>query len=143
MISQFDIAALTIVTVTAVGLTPTIRRYASRRLRPGDRIRIGGGLEDPPPWLSGRAHVEAVVQSILDETPPGIVIVRLPETLKVDASGRTSAGDFAALQLRSRRARWGAREIVSVRLARQPPSSEAQVAVLPVVESHAAYRRLK
>jgi hypothetical protein len=143
MTSEFDIATLTVAIMAAVGLTPTLRRYASRRLRPGDRIRLGGGLEHPAPWLSGRLHVEGVVHSLIGEQSPGIVVVRLSEYLQVDAPGRAAAGDFAVLQLRFRWARWGTREIVSVRLAGHAPSSVAEVAHLPLVESHAGYRRLK
>jgi hypothetical protein len=137
------IVALTVAAVAAVGLTPIIRRYASRRLRPGDRIRLCGGLEDPVPWLPGGSHVEGVVHSIIDAPPPGVVVVRLSETLRVDVPGRAATGDFAVLHLRHRWTRWGTRGVVSVRLAGHAPSSEAEVAGLPPIESHAGYRRLR
>ncbi len=140
---ETEILALTVAAMAAIGLTPIMLRYASRRLRPGDRLRIGAGFEVPAPWLSGRPYVEGIVHSVIDEEPPGLVIVRLSEQLRVDAEGRTAAGEFAVLHLRYRGARWGRRGVVSVRLGARSPSSAPDANGFPLVESHAMYRRVR
>lgn len=127
--------------VAAVGVAPSLLRRTSRRLRPGDRLRIFGGHEMPAPWLGGRRDVQGAVEAVLDNGGPGVVVVRLDEYLRVAAPGRGGAGSIAILELRFRGARWGRREVVSVRLAESMPHRAAEVVAFPAVESHAVYRR--
>ena len=95
------------------------------RLRVGDRVRIGGGYEDPPPWLGGRPAVTGRVSAFIDNAAE----VELDEPLVVDGASYR----VLSLRLRYRRARWTRQGIVHVEVAGAPHAW---------VESHASYRRI-
>jgi hypothetical protein len=137
-----DILVLTALAVLALWLSPWALRRLSRRLRPGDRVRISRGLEDPAPWLSGRPHVEGQVVGFI----PGLAaankfaVVRLTDALVVERPCE-ARGEYVVLGLRHRGARWGSREVVAVWLEQRQPGAFAGTTD-SLVESHAVYHRV-
>jgi hypothetical protein len=137
----------TFVAVLVVGATPFLLRRLSRRLRSGDRLRLGEGYELPPPWLGGLPHASGTVHSIIsNRAGRGCIVVRLDEPVIPDAR---IPGPFhpwkpmtwAVLSLHYPGARWSGSEIVNVALAGSPPEGPADIEAATVVESHGRYWR--
>lgn len=82
-------------------------------LRTGDRVRLSGGYDMEPPWLSGVAAVEGTVASFIpgqNKQPAAVIKLDVP----LVAKGAT--GDTLVLELRYEGATWGAMETVHVEL---------------------------
>ena len=138
-----EVLVLTAVAMLAVGASPWVLKRLSRRLRPGDLIRISGGHEEPAPWLTGRSHVEGQVLGFVlgASAAETFAVVRLAETLEVTRPV-AARGAYAILGLRFRGARWGSREVVAVWLQQGAPPHAFHGSSVSLVETHAWYRRV-
>ena len=109
-----------------------------RRLRIGDRVRLAGGYDMEPKWLSGRnACFGDCVGFIPGENNQLAAIVCLDEPVTFDGV----TGSYLVLRLRYVGARWANHETVHLELFTAPPTSlQAPSARGLWIESHASYR---
>lgn len=141
--SGTGLAVLTITTIVMGGIAVWSKWGARLRrpLRVGDRIRLSGGYDIPPPWLGGRdsitGHVVAFAET--DVSRPAAV-VKLDEVITFEELN----SDIVMLYLRYKDGRWGAGDVVHLELWRQMPpshvSQEIDSDVRKWVESHVSYR---
>ena len=105
----------------------------------GDRVRLGGGYEPDPAWLSGRTSVLGTVsQFIPGQNGSRAVVVQLDEPI----SGESLSGSTVVLQLRYVDAKWEPTETVHVELCDFTPEPKVwkNRRQGEWIESHATYR---
>jgi hypothetical protein len=126
--------------IGALALLPRIGRMFHKPLRIGDRVRISGGHQEPPPWLEGRDDVEGTVTGVV----PRAQSVSYEVTLDSPLARAATDYRFALLQLRFTDARWARNGVVHVELWAGAPSKATSGADVPHehVESHAVYRAI-
>jgi hypothetical protein len=110
-------------------------------MQTGDRVRLSGGYDFEPTWLSGRASVEgAVVDFIPGQNDTAAAVIRLDAS--ITAKGVT--GDVLVLEIRYVGATWETTGIVHIELCDFTPErkrwQDRQKGNW--VESHATYERL-
>jgi hypothetical protein len=110
-------------------------------LRAGDRVRLSGGYDMEPAWLSGEAHIEGTVDGFIpgqNAVPAAVITLDEPITA-LGAVGRT-----LVLELRYEGAGWAPTETVHVELCDFAPEPKRwqDRRQGKWVESHATYRRV-
>jgi hypothetical protein len=114
----------------------------SDKLQAGDRVRLSGGYDFEPAWLSGKASVEGTVAAFIPgQNKNPAAVIKLDEP--ISAEGAT--GDALVLELRYVGANWGSTEIVHVELCNFMPEPKRwqDRRQGKWVESHATCERLR
>lgn len=122
-------------------MTDGQRQRPAETLQAGDRVRLSGGYDWEPRWLSGRSQVDGHVAGFVPgQNDRPAALVKLDEPITVDGV----TGSVVVLELRFAGTRWSGRGTVHVELCDFDPE--------PVrwqdrdrgkwVESHATYERL-
>ena len=116
-------------------------RSAEADLQVGDRVRLAGGYDQEPRWLSGKPFVEGVVAGFISgQGSKPAAVIRLDAPLRVQAmSGKT-----LILELRYADAKWAWTETVHVELCDFSPEPKRwqERRQGQWVESHATYHRI-
>jgi len=110
-------------------------------LQTGDRVRLSGGYDMDPAWLSGKAHVDGTVAGFIpgqNVTPAAVIKLDAPIT----ALG--AAGDTLVLELRYVGADWAPTGTVHVELCDFMPDLKRwqERRQGKWVESHGTYKRM-
>ena len=111
------------------------------RLKVGDRVRLFGGYDQEPAWLSWREAVRGTLASFIpgqNEEPAAVL--RLDEPLTAEGA----AGDIVVLELRYVGARWENHGVVHVELCDFDPEPKtwSERRQGRWVESHASYEKM-
>jgi len=110
-------------------------------LQTGERVRLSGGYNFEPEWLSGKPCVDgSIVEFIPGQNESPAVVVKLDKPIR--SEGLT--GDLLVLELRYVGATWEPRGTVHVELCDFSPEPRAwkERRKGKWVESHATYQRL-
>jgi hypothetical protein len=110
-------------------------------LQAGDRVRLSGGYDMDPAWLSGRRSIHGtVVRFIPGQNATTAALIKLDAPIVVSEV----KGDMVVLQLRYAGASWGTNETVHVELCDFTPEPVRWQARRKGewVESHATYERI-
>jgi hypothetical protein len=111
-------------------------------LRPGDRLRLFGGYDPMPEWLTGRDALDGTIVRFIpgQEASRAAAVVRLDEEVTVGEV----AGSIVVLELRYADAMWTPEGIAHVELCdfEPEPTASGDRRRGRWVESHASYRRL-
>ncbi len=108
-------------------------------LQIGDRVRLSGGYDMEPAWLSGMPFIQGTVMGFIpgqNDRPAAVITLDAPIT----AEGKS--GDTLVLKLRYAGAEWASTETVHVELCDFPPEPKRwqDRRQGKWVESHATYR---
>lgn len=114
----------------------------SAQLSVGDRVRLSGGYDFEPRWLSGKLSYTGVVIAFIpgqNELPAAVLQLDAPITF-----GGTE-GSIVVLELRYVGVAWNETEIVHIELCDFMPENNASASRRhgKWVESHATYRRIE
>lgn len=107
-------------------------------LKVGDRVRLSGGYDMDPKWLSGKeCYVGRVTEFIPGQNKLPAAIVQLDSPIAFE----NTIGDIVVLELRYVGARWGRTDIVHVELCNFTPEAKSwkDRKQGKWVESHASY----
>ncbi len=115
----------------------------SKKVKEGDRVRMGGGYDIPPEWLGGRPYVEGTVVKFMENPWKSaqnerdlVAIVKLDEKITF----RHLSGDFLALSLRFKGASWKGGDVVHIELFDGMPNRVGTQEHW--IESHASFSRI-
>lgn len=123
-----------------------MERHGGVLVEIGTRIRLSGGYDHEPAWLSGRRFVLGnVVAWIPGQNEQPACVVELDEALTAEGDVRgqrsTVTGRYVVLELRYVGASWEDDGVVHVELCHEMPDQRpwAERDVGAWVESHATY----
>ena len=115
-----------------------LAHFFGSRLRIGDCVRLSGGYDAEPKWLTGSdALVGKCISFVPSDKRRTAAVIQLDKPITFDSV----SGFYVALRLRYVGARWSKREIVHVELFAAPPVSLQEASSRGLwIESHASYR---
>jgi hypothetical protein len=108
----------------------------------GDRVRLSGGYDMNPKWLSGNdAYMGTVSRFIPGQNQVPAAVVKLDKKIAFDGT----VGDVVVLELRYKGGSWKSRETVHIELCDFEPDSVAWESRQQGqwIESHASFEKVK